>query len=215
MPARPIVLVAGALATCVGLAACSSGGQTTTAAAAPATSAAATSAPATAAPPATTPPATTSSAPVATGPAGAAGRCSMIDQPTAAAILGFSTQPGLSSSAGSSDATMKKIDGCMYQNLTSGSLGYDVAQVDAQLGQAMVGAAKARMSAAGAAVTAFDAGIASAIAFTMRLPKGVDSQITAQSGDLFISVASTRKDGDVAKSRAAAIAAMQHLIAGG
>jgi hypothetical protein len=210
MPARPLVLVVGVLATCLGLAACSSGGQSTTAATAPATSAAATSAPATSAPPVTT-----SSTPVATSPAKAAGRCSMIDQAAAATILGFSTQPGLSSSAASGDATMKKVDGCVYQNLTSGSLGYDVVQVDAQLAQAMVGAAKARMAGAGAAVVVFDTGIASSIAFTMHLPKGVDSQITAQSGDLLLSVSSTRKDGDAAKSQAAAIAAMQHLIAAG
>ena len=210
MPARPLVLVVGALATCLGLAACSSGGQSTTAATAPATSAPATSAPATSAPPATT-----SSAPVATSPAKAAGRCSMIDQAAAATILGFSTQPGLSSSAGSANATIKKIDGCLYQNLTSGSLGYDVAQVDAQLAQAMVGAAKARMAGAGSTVVVFDAGIANSVAFTMHLPKGVDSQITAQSGDLLISVASTRMDGNAAKSQAASIAAMQHLIAAG
>jgi len=117
------------------------------------------------------------------------------------------------SAAAGGGGAMKKLDGCIYQNLASGSLGYDVAQVDAQIGAAMVGATKARMSAAGAPVSAFDPGIANSTGFTQKLPHGVDSQIWLMSGDHLISVAATRTDGDVAKSRAAAIAAAQKLMA--
>ena len=134
----------------------------------------------------------------------------MIDQPTAEAILGFTTKAGLSSPTVST-SKLKKLDGCVYQNLASGSLGYSVVQVDAGIGAAMVAAAKGRMSGAGAQVSMFDAGMPDSIGFTQKLPFGVDSQITLLVGDRLIAVASTRKDGDVAKSRASAIAAAQKL----
>jgi hypothetical protein len=134
----------------------------------------------------------------------------MIDQPTAEGILGFTTKPGLSSPTVST-AQMTKLDGCMYQNPVSGSLGYSVVRVDAGIGAAMVAAAKARMSGAGAQVSTFDAGMPNSIGFTQKLPLGVDSQITVLVGDRLVSVASTRKDSDVAKSRAAAVAAAQKL----
>ena len=136
----------------------------------------------------------------------------MIDQPTAEAILGFSTKPGLSAAVGGT-ASMKKLDGCVYESLASGSLGYDVVQVSAQIGAAMLGATKARLAAEGASVSPFDPGIANSTGFTQKLPHGVDSQIWLLVGDRLISVASTRKDGDVAKSRAAAVAAAQKLAA--
>jgi hypothetical protein len=134
----------------------------------------------------------------------------MIDQPTAEAILGFTTNAGLSSPTVSTSKP-KKLDGCVYQNLASGSLGYSVVQVDAGIGAAMVAAAKDGMSGAGAQVSTFDAGMPDSIGFTQKLPFGVDSQITVLVGDRLISVASTRKDGDVAKSRSAAVAAAQKL----
>jgi hypothetical protein len=99
----------------------------------------------------------------------------------------------------------------MYQNPVSGSLGYSVVRVDAGIGAAMVAAAKARRSGAGAQVSTFDAGMPNSIGFTQKLPLGVDSQITVLVGDRLVSVASTRKDSDVAKSRAAAVAAAQKL----
>jgi len=136
----------------------------------------------------------------------------MIDQPTAEAILGFTTKPGLSSPTVST-SKLKKLDGCVYENLASGSLGYSVVQVDAGIGAAMVTAAKARMSGAGAQVSTFDAGMPDSIGFTQKLPFGVDSQITVLVGDRLISVASTRKDSNVAKSRASAVAAAQQLAA--
>src|SRR5450756_2780097 len=61
-----------------------------------------------------------------TNPAGsvqASAGCSYIDQATAASLLGFTTAAGLHSAAGSSDA-MKKLDDCMYESTTDGSLGY-------------------------------------------------------------------------------------------
>ena len=140
----------------------------------------------------------------------AAGRCVSIDQPTAESILGFSTKPGISSAAGGV-AGFKKVDGCSYISDTAGSLGYDVVRVSPQIGQSMIGGIKARMSAAGGTVVVFEAGLPNSVGFTQHLPAGVDSQVTVMAGDLLITVASTRKDGNVAQSQAAAIAAAKKL----
>jgi len=215
---RHTVTVTTALALCLGLAACSSGSASSSvAAAAGATDSSTASAAASA--DASSSPASSSSGPASTSPASssppattARGGCSMIDQPTAEAILGFTTKPGLSSPTVST-SKLKKLDGCVYENLASGSLGYSVVQVDAAIGAAMVTAAKARMSGAGAQVSTFDAGMPDSIGFTQKLPFGVDSQITVLVGDRLISVASTRKDSNVAKSRASAVAAAQQLAA--
>ncbi len=215
---RPTVTVVTALVLCLGLSACSSGSASSSVAAATATTTGASPSVATAtsgsATPTSSSPSPVSASPASTSPgtATARGACSSIDQPTAEAILGFSTKPGLASPLVNT-AQMKKLDGCVYENLASGSLGYSVVQVDAGIGAAMVGAAKARMAGAGAQVSTFDAGMPNSISFTQKLPLGVDSQITVLVGDRLISVASTRKDGDVAKSRASAIAAAQKLAA--
>ena len=197
---RP-VLASTLLAAALGLAACS--GTSSTASSPVAASSATSSATPTTVPSATSTP---------TKPAGsvqASAGCSYIDQTTAASLLGFTTAAGLSSMAGSSDA-MKKLDGCMYENTTDGSLGYDVAQVDPQIAQGMVDAAKAKM--ASAPVASYDVGVPNSMGFTQTLAQGVDSQVTIASGDRLIMVASTRKDGDVAKSQASAIAAAKLLV---
>jgi len=197
---RP-VLASTLLAAALGLAACS--GTSSTASSPVAASSATSSATPTTVPSATSTP---------TKPAGsvqAGAGCSYIDQTTAASLLGFTTAAGLSSMAGSSDA-MKKLDGCMYENTTDGSLGYDVAQVDPQIAQGMVDAAKAKM--ASAPVASYDVGVPNSMGFTQTLAQGVDSQVTIASGDRLITVASTRKDGDVAKSQASAIAAAKLLV---
>ena len=150
--------------------------------------------------------------PSATEPAGsvqASAGCSYIDQATAASLLGFTTAAGLHSAAASA-AAMKKLDDCMYESKTDGSLGYVVAQVDPQLAQGMVDAAKAKM--ASAPVASYDVGVPNSIGFTQTLPQGVDSQVTIASGDKLITVASTRKDSNVAKSQASAIAAAKLLV---
>jgi hypothetical protein len=197
---RP-VLASTLLAAALGLAACS--GTSSTASSPVAASGASSSATPTTVPSATSTP---------TKPAGsvqAGAGCSYIDQTTAASLLGFTTAAGLHSAAGSSDA-MKKLDGCMYESTTDGSLGYDVAQVDPQIAQGMVDAAKAKM--ASAPVASYDVGLPNSIGFTQTLAQGVDSQVTIASGDRLIMVASTRKDGDVAKSQASAIAAAKLLV---
>jgi len=197
---RP-VLASTLLAAALGLAACS--GTSSTASSPVAASSATSSATPTTVPSATSTP---------TKPAGsvqAGAGCSYIDQTTAASLLGFTTAAGLSSMAGSSDA-MKKLDGCMYENTTDGSLGYDVAQVDPQIAQGMVDAAKAKM--ASAPVASYDVGVPNSMGFTQTLAQGVDSQVTIASSDRLITVASTRKDGDVAKSQASAIAAAKLLV---
>jgi len=189
----------------LGLAGCASAAST------PSTS----SAPATATTPASTtaPSSAPASSPASTGTAvKAAGRCVSIDQPTAESILGFSTKPGISS-ATSGVAGFKKVDGCSYISDTAGSLGYDVVRVSPQIGQSMIGGIKARMSAAGGTVTVFEAGLPTSVGFTQHLPAGVDSQVTVMAGDLLITVASTRRDGNVAQSQAAAIAAAKKLAA--
>ena len=213
MSVRTFELI-GAVATCLALAACSTGGPSPTnpSAASPKPTSVGSSASSnqSASPPVGTTGATATATTVA-----AAGRCSTIDQATAATILGFATTPGVSSKAGSADPRFLKLDGCLYQSAASGSLGYTVVQVDATTARSMVQAAKAKMAGAGGPVVTFTSGITNSVAFTMRLPYGVDSQITAQAGDRLLSVASTRKDGDTAKSQASAVAAMQALIAAG
>jgi hypothetical protein len=106
----------------------------------------------------------------------------------------------------------EKIDGCVYESAANGSLGYDVLQVNAQISQAMISAARARMAQAGAQVTTFDIGLPDSVAFTQHLPSGVDSQVTVVAGDRLITVASTRKDGNTAKSQASATAAAKALV---
>src|SRR5665811_2019100 len=196
MKFRRPVLVSTLLAAALGLAACSG---TSSIASSPVAASGATSS------------ATQMTVPSATEPAGsvqASAGCSYIDQATAASILGFTTAAGLHSAAGSSSA-MKKLDGCMYESKTDGSLGYDVVQVDPQVAQAMVAAAKAKM--ASAPVVSYDVGLPNSVGFTQTLSPGVDSQVTIASGDRLITVASTRKDSNVAKSQASALAAAKLL----
>jgi len=214
MSVRPLVL-AGAAALCLALTGCSTSGQpaadaasgSSTPAGGSSGGASASSTQATSQAPSTTAVTTAAAAPT--------GQCSTIDQATAATILGFTTKAGISSKSGSADPRFLKLDGCLYENATSGSLGYTVVKVDAAAAAGMVAAAKAKMAGAGSQVVVFTPGIANSVAFTMHLPHGVDSQITAQAGDRLLSVASTRKDGDAAKSQASATAAMQALIAAG
>jgi hypothetical protein len=197
MKFRRPVLASTLLAAALGLAACSG---TSSIASSPVAASGATSS------------ATQTTVPSATAPAGsvqASAGCSYIDQATAASLLGFTTAAGLHSAAASA-AAMKKLDDCMYESKTDGSLGYVVAQVDPQLAQGMVDAAKAKM--ASAPVASYDVGVPNSIGFTQTLPQGVDSQVTIASGDRLITVASTRKDSNVAKSQASAIAAAKLLV---
>jgi len=216
MPVRPLVPV-GVVAICLALTACSSGTPAATGAAAgSSTQAGASSTPSESAPTqAASTPATTASAASTTTTVAATGHCSTIDQANAASILGFSTKPGISSKVGSVNPSFVKVDDCLFESAASGSLGYTVVKVDAAIAKSMVGSAKSRLAGAGSIAVLFTSGIADSIAFTMHLPHGVDSQITAQAGDRLLSVASTRKDGNTAKSQASAIAAMQVLVAAG
>jgi hypothetical protein len=200
---RPVLVIA-VLTAGVIVAACSSGNSTASKSAAHSTtsSSAAQTAGSGSSPQAAASPSTS---------AHTSGMCSSIDQQTAETILGFTTAAGSSAKAGTGSSVMKKIDGCFYNGGANGSLGYDVTQVNAQIGQAMISAAKSKM--AGAQVTAFDAGLPNSIAFTQHLPLGVDSQVTVLAGDRFVSVAATRKDGNVAKAQASATAAAKTLVA--
>jgi len=216
MSVRTFELI-GAVATCLALTACSAAGPSPTnpGAASPSPTSVGSSASTDAPTQSASPPAGTTGATATATTVAAAGHCSTIDQATAATILGFTTKAGISSKSGSADPRFLKLDGCLYENATSGSLGYTVVKVDAAAAAGMVAAAKAKMAGAGSQVVVFTPGIANSVAFTMHLPHGVDSQITAQAGDRLLSVASTRKDGDAAKSQASATAAMQALIAAG
>jgi hypothetical protein len=197
MKFRRPVLASTLLAAAFGLAACSG---TSSIASSPVAASSATQ---------TTVPSATSTPTQPAGSVQASAGCSYIDQTTAASLLGFTTAAGLHSAAGTSSA-MKKLDGCLYESKTDGSLGYDVVQVDPQFAQAMVAAAKAKM--ASAPVASFDVGLPNSIGFTQTLAQGVDSQVTIASGDRLITVASTRKDSNVAKSQASAIAAAKLLV---
>ena len=199
MKFRRPVLASTLLAAALGLAACSG---TSSIASSPVAASGATQ---------TTVPSASSSPTEPAGSVQASAGCSYIDQATAASLLGFTTAAGLHSAAGSSSASaMKKLDGCLYESKTDGSLGYDVVQVDPQFAQAMVAAAKAKM--ASAPVASYDVGLPNSVGFTQTLAPGVDSQVTIASGDRLITVASTRKDSNVAKSQASAIAAGKLLV---
>ncbi len=207
---RPLLAVI-VLASAANMAACSSSQTSANNTAAPAavnSSAGPTAAPASTALASTAPAAASRTTDSTKG----SGGCSSIDQQTAQSILGFTTAAGISSVSGSGSSDMKKIDGCVYESAANGSLGYDVVQVNAQISQAMISSARARMAQAGAQVTAFDIGLPNSVAFTQHLPAGVDSQVTLVAGDRLITVASTRKDGNVAKSRASATAAAKALL---
>jgi hypothetical protein len=197
MKFRRPVLVTTLLAAALGLAACSG---TSSIASSPVAASGATQ---------TTVSSATSTPTTPAGSVQASAGCSYIDQATAASLLGFTTAAGLHSAAASA-AAMKKLDDCMYESKTDGSLGYVVAQVDPQLAQGMVDAAKAKM--ASAPVASYDVGVPNSFGFTQTLPQGVDSQVTIASGDKLITVASTRKDSNVAKSQASAIAAAKLLV---
>ena len=163
--------------------------------------------------PATSGPAPAASAAPKPGSTVAAGRCSSLDQKAAESILGFATKAGLSSPAGAAEGGMKKVDGCFYGSKGDGSLGYDVVQVTAQLGQAMIGAQKGRMSESGTRVTPFELGLPDSVAFTMAIGTGVDSQVGVLAGDKFITVSVARKDGNTAKAQASVTAAAKQLAA--
>jgi hypothetical protein len=164
---------------------------------------------------ASTPTSSTASSAASTGGSTkATGMCSFIDQKAAERILGFSTKAGLSA-AKMAASGIKKLDGCIYQSMTGGTLGYDVLQVDGQLGRMMLGSAKARMKAASktsTTLTVFDAGIPDSVSYTMHVGTGVDSQVAVVSGDKFITVAVARKDGNVAKSQTSVKAAAKQLV---
>jgi hypothetical protein len=142
--------------------------------------------------------------------------CTSIDKQAAESILGFSTKAGLSAAKTVGvGSTIKKLDGCIYQSSTDGTLGYDVLQVKGQLGQMMLGSAKARMKAASqtsTTITVFDAGIPHSVSYTLHVGTGVDSQVAVMSGDRFITVAVARKDGNVAKSQTSVKAAAKQLV---
>lgn len=206
------VLAVALLTATLGLTACSGSGSTTS------TSGKSTGAGgSTSGTSASTPKSSTASSGASTGgSAKAAGMCSFIDQKGAESILGFSTKAGLAAAKmAGSGSSIKKLDGCIYQSMTEGTLGYDVLQVDGQLGRMMLGSAKDRMKAASktsTTLTIFDAGIPDSVSYTMHLGTAVDSQVAVVSGDKFITVAVARKDGNVAKSQTAVKAAAKQLL---
>lgn len=209
MKHRRHVLAVTLLAAALGLAACSTNSPTSSSPSTQPTGLAPGS-PAAASTSTSTP---TPSSTQSIGSTKVSGTCSSIDRPTAQSILGFATAAGTSSTAGASTPGFGKIEGCVYKSVTDGSLGYTVLLVSAQSAQAAIGAGKARLANAGANVTAFDAGLANSVAFSLRVGAVVDSQVAVVTGNTFITVAATRKDGNAAKSQASATAAAKHLVA--
>ena len=86
--------------------------------------------------------------------------------------------------------------------------------MSAAIGPQLIATAKARMKAAGSQIAIFEAGLPDSFGFTQHLGKSVDGQVAVLAGDHFINIAVVRKDGDVAKAQASAIAAAQKLAAG-
>lgn len=208
MTHRLAVPAATLLTAVLGVAGCSSAASTTTA----------TGGTKPAAGPASTAPAST--APASTAPAAvtATGSCRTIDQAAAAAFLGFPVKAGIDSKASGSEDGVQKLDGCLYISDTSGSLGYTVQKVPAAMGPIMISTIQARMAAAqasGSPAKPFPSGLPQAVAFTMALPGGLDAQVALLTGERFITVAVTRKDGNAALSQAAAVAATKVLVAAG
>ncbi len=210
---RLAVSAATVLTAVLGVAGCSSAASTTTSAGG-ATPAAG---PASTAPPSAAP---TSTAPASTAPAAvtATGSCRTIDRAAAAGLLGFPVKAGIDSNASGSEDRVQKLDGCLYLSDTSGSLGYTMQKVPAAMGPIMISTIQARMAAAqssGSPAKPFPSGLPQAVAFTMALPGGIDAQVALLTGERFITVAVTRKDGNAALSQAAAVAVTKELVAAG
>jgi hypothetical protein len=149
-------------------------------------------------------------------PAGATGYCRLIDQGKAEGILGETLKPGLHSAGSGSGGGITKVDGCTYLG-TKGSLGYAVVTVKGMPAAQMLAAESAKLQAEskkpGSPAKTFDTGLPQSVGFILTLPTGVDAQVTAASGDWFVTVAVTRKDGNKAASQAAAISATKTLLA--
>lgn len=149
----------------------------------------------------------------------AAGACSLIDQATAEQLLGGTVKTGLGAKDLGKGNYATKLDGCTYIG-SIGSLGYDVAAFTKLDPDKMLAMAQAKMKSAmnqggPNKPKEFDTGLQKTFAFTMTAGSaGVDSQVSSSSGEWFVTVAVTNKAGDRAASQAAAISAMQTLLAG-
>ena len=104
------------------------------------------------------------------------------------------------------------MDGCTY--VAGGShLGYDVLVIKGVPATALLAHAKSKLKGqAGSGVKEFSPGMDDSVGYTFRVGSGVDSEIAVIVGDHWVTVAVSRKDGDAAKSKAAATAAAQAIV---
>ena len=146
-------------------------------------------------------------------PAAAGEGCSLIDQATAAQVLGADPGPGKGSGGLGENDGLNKVDGCTY--VAGGShLGYDVLVIKGVPATALLAHAKSKLkSAGGSDVKEFSPGLQDSVGYTFRVGSGVDSEIAVIVDDNWVTVAVSRKDGDAAKSKAAATAAAQAIVA--
>jgi hypothetical protein len=218
MNRRHVLAAATLLITTAGLTACSAAGSTAAGAGSALPTPGAGSGSASSAPVSSTPTASGAASSGSGNGSAASGGCSMLDHGAAESVLGFSTEAGKANMAGTAaQGGITKVDGCTYRNATQGGLGYDVLKFGSGMGAQYLAAAKARVQAqagqSAADIKLFDTGLPDSLAFTLTIAKAVDSQVTVLVGDQLVSVAVTRKDGDVAKAQASAIAAAHKLTA--
>ena len=144
----------------------------------------------------------------------AGGACSLIDQSTATQVLGADPGPGKGAGGLGENGGITKVDGCTY--VAGGShLGYDVLIIKGVPPTAMLSRAKSKLKAEAAAGGAkeFSTGLADSVGFTFKVGTGVNSEIAVISGDNWVTVAVSRKDGDAAKTKTAVTAAAQAILA--
>lgn len=145
-------------------------------------------------------------------PAAAGDGCTLIDQTTAAQVLGADPGPGKASGGLGEDGGITKVDGCSYEAAGS-HLGYDVLVLKSVPPTQMLKMAQAKLKAQAGSGGAkqFDAGLADSLGFTFKVGSGVDSEIAVVAGEHWVTVAVSRKDGDASITKAQAIAAAQAI----
>lgn len=166
--------------------------------------------------PSSSQPSSSPSTPEATTQAAAGGGCTLIDQSTAAQILGSpvtATKAGDVGTTTDTDGTITKLDGCLYTG-SAGAIGYDVVKFDRLDSTQMLAMAKAKSSAqlkSGKAL-AFTSAVPGALAYTITLPSGTDSIVTTVKNGWMITVSATAKPADATVSAKRVDAAAAALL---
>jgi hypothetical protein len=136
-------------------------------------------------------------------------RCSMLTKSQAGELLGSTVTKTLAGPA-TSEAGMRKIDGCYYRAGTS-SLGYDVLELTGATLDHALSAVRGAPRRPG--METFDPGLGTAsIGVVIKLPKGTSVIVHAGDGNRLVS--SSVSMPSAAAARTAAVAAVRSLLRG-